>query len=49
MNEHRSRLRAGIFAALTLLLLLVMMFYLGMSQIFIRKAGAVTCFSESVQ
>ncbi len=49
MNERRNRLRAGIFAALTLLLLLVMMFYFGMSQIFIHKVGAVTCFSESVQ
>ena len=49
MNERRNRLRAGIFAALTLLLLLVMLFYFGMSQIFIRKVGVVTCFSESVQ
>ena len=49
MNEHKNRLKAGVFAALTLLLLLVMMFYFGMSQVFIRKAGAVSCFAESVQ
>ena len=49
MNERRNRLRAGIFVGLTLLLLLVMMFYFGMSQVFIRKVGAVTCFAESVQ
>ena len=49
MNEQKNRLRAGIFVALTLLLLLVMLFYFGMSQIFIRKVGIVTCFAESVQ
>lgn len=49
MNENRNRLRAGIFVALTLLLLLVMMFYFGLSQVFVRKAGVVTCFAESVQ
>ena len=49
MNERRNRLRAGIFTALTLLLFLVMMFYFGLSQVFVRKAAVVTCFAESVQ
>ena len=49
MSERIIRLRAGIFAALALALLLVMMFFFGLSEIFVKKASAVTYFSESIQ
>ena len=49
MNERRNRLRAGIFVALTLLLFLLMLFYFGLSQVFVRKTEVSSCFSESVQ
>ena len=49
MNEVRNRLRAGIFVALTLLLFLLMLFYFGLSQIFVRKTVVSSCFAESVQ
>ena len=49
MNERMTRLRAGIFAVLALALLLVMMFFFGLSEIFVKKASAVTYFAESIQ
>lgn len=49
MNERKSRLRSGIFVALTLLLFLLMLFYFGLSQVFIRKTTVSSCFAESVQ
>ena len=49
MNEVKNRLRAGIFVALTLLLFLLMLFYFGLSQVFVRKTVVSSCFAESVQ
>ena len=49
MDESKNRRRGGIFVVLTLLLLLLMMFYFGLSELFVRRAKAVTCFSESIQ
>ena len=49
MNELKSRLRAGIFVALALLLFLLMLFYFGLSQVFVRKTLVSSCFAESVQ
>lgn len=49
MNERKNKIRAGIFVTLTVLLFLVMLFFLGASDLFVRKAGIVTCFAESVQ
>lgn len=49
MNERKIKLRAGIFVALTLLLFILMLFYFGLSQVFVRKTMVSTCFGESVQ
>ena len=49
MSEVRNRLRAGIFVALTLLLFLLMLFYFGLSQVFVRKTVVSSRFAESVQ
>ena len=49
MSEVRNRLRAGIFVALTLLLFLLMLFYFGLSQVFVRKTIVSSRFAESVQ
>ena len=49
MNERRNRLRSGIFVALTLLLFILMLFYFGLSQLFVRKTTISSVFSESVQ
>lgn len=49
MNERRNRLRSGIFVALTLLLFILMLFYFGLSQVFVRKTLISSVFAESVQ
>ena len=49
MDERKSQLRTGIFVSLSLVLLILMLFYFGLSEMFVRRAKAVTCFSESVQ
>lgn len=49
MDERKNMLRTGSFVALSLLLLLLMLFYFGLSDVFLRRAKAVTCFSESIQ
>lgn len=49
MNERKSRLRSGIFVALSLLLFILMLFYFGLSQVFVRKTLISSVFAESVQ
>ena len=49
MNERKIRLRSGIFVALSLLLFILMLFYFGLSQVFVRKTIVSSRFAESVQ
>ncbi|MBQ9087279.1 MAG: MCE family protein [Lentisphaeria bacterium] len=49
MDERKNQLRTGIFVTLSLVLLVLMLFYFGLSEMFVRRAKAVTCFAESVQ
>ena len=49
MNERKSKLRVGIFVTTAAVLLLMMLFFLGLSEVFVRKVCVVTTFTESVQ
>ena len=49
MNERKSKLRVGIFVTISVLLLMMMLFFLGLSEVFVRKVCVVTTFTESVQ
>ncbi|MBR7103889.1 MAG: MCE family protein [Lentisphaeria bacterium] len=49
MNEREQNLRIGIFAVTGLLLILAMLFFFGLSDIFVKKVQLFTYFSESVQ
>ena len=49
MNENKRNLRLGLFCISGLLLLLAMLFFLGLSDLFAQKATLRTFFTESVQ
>ena len=49
MNDRKSKLRVGIFVITATALLLIILFFLGLSEIFVRKICVVTTFTESVQ
>ena len=49
MNERDQNLRLGIFVISGIALLLAMLFYFGLSDVFTSKVELVTYFSESVQ
>ena len=49
MNEHQQNFRTGVFVTGSLILLLAMLFYLGLSEIFVEKIKVFTYFPESVQ
>lgn len=49
MNERGKQLKTGLFVSGALVVLLVLLFYFGMSQIFVPKVRMYTTFSESVQ
>lgn len=49
MNERNRKLRLGLFVLGGVLLLLGTLFFLGMSDLFVRKAAVRTYFTESVQ
>ena len=49
MSNNDQKLRTGIFIVSGLLLLLAMLFFLGLSDIFVDKVKLLTCFQESVQ
>ncbi len=49
MNDQTQKFRLGVFVIGGVVLLLAMMFFLGMSNLFSRRAVVCTYFSESVQ
>ena len=49
MNERQQNLRIGIFVTIGLFLLVAVLFYLGLSELFVTKVKLYTYFSESVQ
>lgn len=49
MNEQETHLRLGIFVLGGVFLLLAILFFLGWSNIFVKKVKVVTFFTESVQ
>ncbi len=49
MDDRNRKLRLGLFVLGGLVLVLAMMFFLGLSDLFVRKAALRTYFSESVQ
>lgn len=49
MSNSSSKLKAGAFIVSGILLLLAMLFFLGLSDIFVHKVKVITCFQESVQ
>ena len=49
MSNSNQKLKTGIFIVSGVLLLLAMLFFLGLSDIFVDKVKLITCFQESVQ
>ena len=49
MNDRNQKLRIGMFVIGGVLLLLIMLFFFGMSDFFTHKVAVRTYFSESVQ
>ena len=49
MSNSNQKLKTGVFIVSGVLLLLAMLFFLGLSDIFVDKVKLITCFQESVQ